>query len=175
MLYPNALRDTLLRIAETGMYQPLWSGRILAEVRGALLRNGIAARNVDRTLSFVQSAFPEAFVEGWEPLEDAMGNHVKDRHVLAAAVRGHADVIVTSNLRDFPSTTCDQWDIEVQHPDTFLLYELELAPDAIVRVLREQAAATGKPPHRSMTLGDVLASLENCGAPVFASAVRSLL
>jgi hypothetical protein len=114
-------------------------------------------------------------VEGWEPLEDSMGNHVKDRHVLAAAVRGHANVIVTSNLRDFPSTACEPWDVEVQHPDTFLLYELELAPAVILNVLQEQASSTGKPPHHSMTLGDVLASLENCGAPVFVSEVRSWL
>ncbi|GAA0970729.1 PIN domain-containing protein [Acrocarpospora macrocephala] len=175
MLYPNALRDTLLRVAEAGIYQPLWSERILAEVRGALLRNGLPELNVDRTLSFVRAAFPEAMVEGWEPLEDSMGNHVKDRHVLAAAVRGHADVIVTSNLRDFTSAACEPWDVEVQHPDTFLLYELELAPAVILNVLREQASSTGKPPHRSMTLEDVLASLENCGAPVFVSAVRSWL
>ncbi|WP_214107829.1 PIN domain-containing protein [Acrocarpospora catenulata] len=175
VLYPNALRDTLLRVAEAGVYQPLWSERILAEVRGALIRNGLPELSVDRTLSFVRAAFPEAMVEGWEPLEDSMGNHVKDRHVLAAAVRGHADVIVTSNLRDFPSAACEPWDIDVQHPDTFLLYELELAPAVILDVLREQASSTGKPPHSSMTLEDVLASLENCGAPVFVAEVRSWL
>ncbi|WP_222709081.1 hypothetical protein [Nonomuraea sp. C10] len=86
-----------------------------------------------------------------------------------------ADVIVTFNLRDFPSAACKSWDVEVQHPDTFLLYELELAPAAILQVLREQAAATGRPPHRSMAIEDILGSLENCGAPVFAAAVRSWL
>ncbi|WP_222709080.1 hypothetical protein [Nonomuraea sp. C10] len=85
VLYPNALRDTLLRVAEAGVYQPLWSERILAEVRGALLRNGLPESSVDRTFGFVRAAFSEAMVEGWEPLEDSMGNHVKDRHVLAAA------------------------------------------------------------------------------------------
>lgn len=119
-------------------------------------------------------------IEGWEPFEDSMGNHVKDRHVkdrhvLAAAVRGHADVIVTLNLRDFPSSACEHLDIEIQHPDTFLCYELEQAPDVILQVLREQAAATGKPPHLPMSLEDVLSSLENCGTPVFAATARSLL
>lgn len=173
VLYPNALRDTLLRIAEAGIYQPLWSERILAEVRGALVRKGLAESRVDRTLSFVRNAFPEAIVEGWERLEDAMGNHAKDRHVLAAAVRGHADVIVTFNLRDFPQSVCSPLDIEVQHPDTFLCYELEQAPAAIQRILMEQAAGTGKLPHPRLTVSDVLAALENCGAPVFAAMVRS--
>ena len=175
VLYPNALRDTLLRIAEAGIYQPLWSERILAEVQGALVRKGRPGPLVDRMLSYVRAAFPEAMVEGWESLEDSMGNHVKDRHVLAAAVRGHAHVIVTINKRDFPSSACDSLDIDVQHPDTFLCYELEQAPDVILQVLQEQAAATGKPPHAPMSLEDVLSSLENCGAPVFAATARSLL
>ena len=174
VLYPNALRDTLLRTAEAGIYQPLWSERILAEVRGALVRNGRSEQLVDRMLSFVRGAFPEAMVKGWEPLEDSMGNHVKDRHVLAAAVRGHADVVVTLNLRDFPSSACDHLDIEVQHPDTFLCHNLEQAPEIILQVLREQASSTGKPPHSSMSIEDVLSSLENCGTPVFAATARSL-
>ncbi|WP_218825113.1 PIN domain-containing protein [Streptosporangium subroseum] len=175
VLYPNALRDTLLRTAEAGIYQPLWSERILAEVRGALVRNGRPELLVDRTFSFVRRAFPEAMVEGWEPLEDSMGNHVKDRHVLAAAVRGHADVIVTLNLRDFPGSACEHLDIEVQHPDTFLCYKLEQAPDVILHVLEEQVAATGKPSHLPMTMKDVLSSLENCGTPVFVANARSFL
>ncbi|WP_066366806.1 PIN domain-containing protein [Herbidospora mongoliensis] len=173
VLYPNVLRDTLLRVAEASAYQPLWSERILAEARKALIGKGLPEPNVKRTLSFMRAAFPEAMVEGWEPLEESMGNHVKDRHVLAAAVRGHAEVIVTFNLRDFTPTACEAWDVEAQHPDTFLLYELELAPAVILNVLEEQAAATGKPPYPAMSLDDVLASLENCGAPVFVSEVRS--
>ncbi|MGV9596135.1 PIN domain-containing protein [Streptosporangium sandarakinum] len=175
VLYPNALRDTLLRTAEAGVYQPLWSERILEEARRALVRNGRPESLVQRTFAFVRKAFPEALVEGWEPLENSMENHVKDRHVLAAAVRGHADVIVTFNLRDFPRSACDHLDIEVQHPDTFLCYELERAPLLILDVLREQAAATGRPPRPPMTLRDVLGSLEKCGAPEFAATSRSLL
>ncbi|WP_062356390.1 PIN domain-containing protein [Herbidospora yilanensis] len=175
VLYPNALRDTLLRVAEAGVYQPLWSERILTEVQEALVRNGLSAQKVERTLSFARAAFPEAMVEGWEPLEDSMGNHVKDRHVLAAAVRGHADVIVTFNLRDFTPAACEPWDVQAQHPDTFLLYELEAAPGVILNVLTEQAAATGRPPHRPMTLEEVIGSLETCGVPVFVSEVRSWL
>ncbi|WP_063813175.1 PIN domain-containing protein [Herbidospora daliensis] len=165
VLFPNALRDTLLRLAQAGTYQPLWSERILAEVHGALIRKGLPESNVTRMVSLARRAFPEATVTGWESLERSMTNDPKDRHVLAAAVRGHAHAIVTFNLRDFPLTACEPWDIEPLHPDTFLLHEVECARSVILNVLKEQAAATGKPPRPAMTLEDVLSSLEICGSP----------
>ncbi|WP_433252761.1 PIN domain-containing protein [Streptosporangium sp. CA-135522] len=175
VLYPNTLRDTLLRIAEQGTYQPLWSEKILNEVRGALVRNGRSEEKADYALGCMKAAFPEAMVNGWESLESAMSNHPKDRHVLATAVRAHADVVVTANMRDFPASACEPFEISVQHPDTFLCYELEQAPYAIVQVLREQANATGRRTHRPMSIEDLLTSLANCGAPVFVSAVENWL
>ncbi|WP_030452719.1 PIN domain-containing protein [Herbidospora cretacea] len=175
VLYPSALRDTLLRLAEAGTYQPLWSERILAEVQKALIHKRVPEQNVARMLSLVECAFPEAMVTGWESLESSMTNHPKDRHVLAAAVRGHADAIVTFNLRDFPGAACEPWDVEPLDPDTFLLHELESAPAVILNVVKDQAAATGTPPYPAMTLEDVLSSLEKCRVPRFVAEVRSQL
>jgi predicted nucleic acid-binding protein len=172
VLYPNALRDTLLRIAETGIYQPLWSDKILDEVHGVLERKG---RRADYVLDCIRQAFPEAMVHGWESLEGSMTNHPKDRHVLAAAVRGHADVIVTANLKDFPAVSVEAFDIEVQHPDVFLCYELEHAPDVILNVLFEQAADTGKEGRPSLSVHDVIDDLERCGVNVFGHQVRQWL
>ncbi|MBA9002197.1 PIN domain-containing protein [Thermomonospora cellulosilytica] len=172
VLYPNALRDTLLRIAEAGIYQPLWSDKILEEVHGVLERKG---RRADYVIECIRQAFPDALVHGWENLEGSMTNHPKDRHVLAAAVRGHADVIVTMNLKDFPASSVEGLDIEVQHPDTFLCYELEHAPYAIMQVLFEQAEDTGKQGRPQLTVHDVLDELVRCGAKEFAHQVRQWL
>ena len=46
--------------------------------------------------------FPDARVTSYEELIGSMTNHPKDRHVLAAAVAGRADMLVTENLKDFP-------------------------------------------------------------------------
>src|SRR5581483_10914840 len=88
VLYPDALRDTLPRIAEAGIYQPLWSEKILEEVHSVLKRKG---RRADHVVDCLRRAFPDAMIYGWEPFEGSMSNHPKDRHVLTAAVRGRAD------------------------------------------------------------------------------------
>jgi hypothetical protein len=86
--------------------------------------------------------FPEAWVEGFEPLVDAMMNDPKDRHVLAAAVRAHADLIVTYNLRHFRAAP-QTWEIEVQGPSTFLRGLYDLDAGLFVIKLHEQAAPVG--------------------------------
>ena len=86
----------------------------------------------------MQGAFPDAMVEqrAYRPLIDNMTNEPKDRHVLAAAVVGRADVIVTANVADFPPEACEPCGIEVQDPDTFLCHQFELAPIPFMSTLR---------------------------------------
>ncbi|MEV7526765.1 PIN domain-containing protein [Streptomyces sp. NPDC091371] len=121
VLYPNYLRDTLLRLAEAEVYEPLWSGGILEE-----LRRNIAERTDEltakRLVDVMGSAFPDSSVTGYESLIPAMRNDPKDRHVLAAAVRGHAHALVTLNLRDFPSEAVGPYEIDVLSPDDFLYW-----------------------------------------------------
>src|ERR1035437_5435600 len=89
VLIPMPLADTLLRMAEAPrVYLPQWSQAIMDEVT----RNLIAKREEE-----LRRHFPEAWVEGYEPLIGAMTNDPGDRHVLAAAVRSHSDLIVTYN------------------------------------------------------------------------------
>lgn len=104
VLYPAYLRDVLLRIAAAEVYQVRWSEQILDEMARNLKRKVSAPRHheIDRMVEKMKTAFPEAMVTGHENLIPSMTNHEEDRHVLAAAVRGRADVIVTSNLKHFP-------------------------------------------------------------------------
>ena len=112
------------------------------------MRNLIAKFNMDRPRRSsanrkIHCHFPEAWVEDFEPLINAMTKDPKDRHVLAAAVRSHSELIVTYNRRDFPKSSVEQFDIEVQGPSTFLrgLYDLE--PGLTVHKVHEQAKAIG--------------------------------
>jgi hypothetical protein len=82
-----------------------------------------------------------------------------DRHVLAAAIRCGAQVIVTANLTDFPAAKLAPFDIEAQHPDEFILHLIDLAPGVVVGALQEQAAALKKPPRSVGELLDILESL----------------
>jgi len=103
-------------------------------------------------------AVADCMVSGYEPLEAGLTlPDPDDRHVLAAAIRANAQVIVTANLDDFPHHALAAYDIEAKHPDDFLLDSLDLAPGAMVRCLIEQAGALKQPP---MTVAELLQILK---------------
>ncbi|WOQ17868.1 PIN domain-containing protein [Raineyella sp. W15-4] len=175
VLVPIALTDTLLRLAEAGLYRPLWSTAILDEMVEAIeeihpdLRPGRARHRADQ----MQGAFEDATVTGWEPLLAGIDlPDPDDRHVVAAAQRGRADVIVTANLSDFPEPILNALDIEIQSPDEFLLNQLDLDAGRTMRVLHEQASATRIP---SITVEELLRHLARCGVPEFSEAARGQL
>ncbi|MEU1603496.1 PIN domain-containing protein [Micromonospora matsumotoense] len=112
VLIPNALCDFLLRLAEEDLYQPRWSPDILAEVRRHV---PVPAAAIDRRIAFMNAAFEDALVTGYETLIDQMSNDPKDRHVLAAAVATGADSIITCNLRDFPLAACEPHGVVAEH------------------------------------------------------------
>lgn len=175
VLVPVALADTLLRLAEADLYRPLWSERILDEMVDAIkavrpnLPPGAARRRADVMRLF----FEDAEVGGWQDLEPSITlPDPDDRHVVAAAVRGRADLIVTANTRDFPTGVLSGMGLEVQHPDEFLLNQLDLEPDLTIAALHRQAAATRRP---AITTKILLGHLAKCGVPGFARAAAPQL
>ena len=100
------------------MYLPRWSNEILDELRRTLLEKlGRSPEQVDHLLAELNRHFADARVEAFETLVALMTNDPGDRHVIAAAVKCGAEAIVTFNLRHFPDTALDNWNIEAQHPD----------------------------------------------------------
>ena len=94
--------DTLLRIAsEPAFFTPRWSKDILDEVHRTLLKFGYQTEQADRRISAMMENFPDALVEGYEPLVPSLGNDPQDRHVLAAAVKCNAHAVVTNNKKHF--------------------------------------------------------------------------
>lgn len=147
VLIPMPLADTLLRMAEhPRLYLPKWSQQILDEVsRNLSSKWNMLAEKVERRENALRSHFPEAMVEGFEALADLMTNNPGDRHVLAAAVRCNAELIVTFNRRHFPPESLEQWQVEAQGPSTFLrgLYDLEAG--LFIQKLHAQADTIGVP------------------------------
>lgn len=180
VLYPSHLRDVLLQIAQNGVYRALWSSEILDELARTLkarhLGRGHDERTVDayvqRLLAQMTTAFPDALVENWSALVSTVTlPDPDDRHVVAAAIVGRADVIVTQNLRDFPADALPT-PLLVQSADVFLLDSLDLHPDAVLAAVRMVAARTGRHgPHREP--GEIVESISE--APGFASEVRRRL
>lgn len=178
VLVPNVLRDTLLRVAEANFYRPLWSRDIIAETRRAILRirPNVDPVRLDATFAEMNRAFSDALVAGYEPLIAGMTNDEGDRHVLAAAVMGRADVIVTNNVKDFPPSAVDPFKIEVLDPDYFLCLQYDLIPSVMVDVLKKQSDETGRSPGKSkLGLPELLERLGKAGAPRFMECVQSQL
>lgn len=172
VLVPIALADTLLRVAERGLHRPLWSDRILTEAQEAIEEShpGI---DVAKRFTSMREAFEDALVTDWEALEPGIQlPDEDDRHVVAAAIRGGADAIVTANRTDFPATTLSPLGLEALHPDGFLLDQVDLSPPTIVQVIREQAAHTKNPP---LSPQDLATLLSRAGVPGFADKILRLM
>lgn len=146
VLIPYYLCDTLLHLADARFYVPLWSEALLDEVgRNLIEQIGEPPDRVAKRIGAMTEAFPYATVTGYENLIPAMTNHPKDRHVLAAAVQGGASIIVTANMKDFPTSSLEPHEIKALTPDEFLLDLLDLNTDVALMTLGEQRAAYENP------------------------------
>lgn len=175
VLYPQYLRDVLLRLAHPsrGLYSPRWSPLILAEVERNLVQNaGADGGRAAAMIALMRQHFPDAEVSPPDELVAAMTNHPKDRHVLAAAVHCQCDFLVTDNVKDFPVASCVPFGVAVLTADEFLSEMHEQEPDVVLEVAARLARALRKPP---MTLHDLVAALARAQLPQFASRLRAQL
>lgn len=150
VLFPAPLRDLLIRLGQASLVRARWTEQILDEVfRNIKLRRpDLNEASLQRTRTLMNAAIRDSVVTGYEQLIDGLNLPDKDdRHVLAAAVRSGAQIIVTSNLRDFPDEALKAFGIEAQSPDEFVLNLLDLAPGAVAAIVSKQAADLKNPPH----------------------------
>ena len=152
----GSLCDLYLRLAEPPrLYTPIWSEEILKEVhrtQTTKLKRCYTPDQATRWNEAVKKAFPEASVAGWEGLVSAMPNDPKDRHVLAAAIKGRASLIVTFNLKHFPPSALRQFNIDAVHPQDYLLTLWSMSPAVVMAKL----AAIARDSRERMEIQDVL-------------------
>lgn len=140
VLYPTVAREILLAVAKEGLFEPLWSPRILEEWARAARKLGPTGEVQARAeIAVVTAAWPRSSItprDGdlarlWLPDEN-------DIHVLAAAIAGSADLLLTWNMRDFPRHTLQDEGVERSDPDSFLmelwLSEPQPVTDAVNRI-----------------------------------------
>lgn len=163
MLYPSTLRDLLIRIAQARLVQAKWTDRILDEVFKNLLVNrpDLDPTALARTRTLMICAVRDCLITGYEPLINGLDlPDPDDRHVLAAAIKARAQVIVTSNLKDFPAECLARWDIEAKSPDEFVSDQVDLDGKIVWGCVQQIADTWRKPPG---TTDDVLLALERSG------------
>ena len=163
ILYPAPLRDLFIRLSQAGLVRAKWTDTIHEEwIRNVLKDNPrLSAERLARTRTLMNEAVRDCLVTGYEELIPSLDlPDPDDRHVLAAAIRCSAHVIVTYNLSDFPAETLARFDIEAQHPDDFLSSLLDVSPGAVCGAVKRQRESLRNPPK---TAKELLITLESQG------------
>jgi predicted nucleic acid-binding protein len=174
VLYPAELRNLLMHLALTGLFRAKWSANVHEEWISALLekRPDLTRAKLERTRALMDLHAVDALVTGYEDLIPRLRlPDPNDRHVLAAAIRGQAEVIVTMNLRDFPSEVVAPFGIEAQHPDQFILRLLDLAPDTVIAAAETNRQSLKNP---AKTVAEYLEALERQGLACTVSALTKV-
>lgn len=172
VLYPSALRSFLLHLALADLYRARWSNAVHEEWISNLLRSrpDLTRERLERTRRLMDKATLDSLVEDYEALIPSL--HLPDeddRHILAAAIVGGAQVIVTKNLKDFPAAALRPHRLEAQHPDKFVQNLIERSPDLVLQAAETHRQTLKNPPQ---TVAEYLVSLEAQGLPGAAAALR---
>jgi len=136
VIYPTVMREMILGVAGAGAFVPLWSERILAEWVHATAKIGADAQaQATGEAALMAAKWPEASV-AWPPSLEARLwlPDPADRHVLAAAITGSADGILTLNARDFPRGVLAEEGLWRADPDGFLHGIWQARPDLVAEV-----------------------------------------
>jgi len=169
VLFSMTITDIALEAAQADFFRPRWSADIHDEwIRNLLKKNDKHDRaRIDYRRKTMDSAFPDALVAGYEDLVHVLDlPDQDDRHVLAAAIVGNADVIVTKNVKHFPDSKLAPFAIEVQHPDTFLIHQRGLNPAKFLECVRRCRSRLKNPPK---TADEYLDGLKRAELVVLAS------
>lgn len=171
VLAPLVTREALFAAARHGLFHARWSARIEAEWAHAAAKEarGLSPQMIAGDLALARAAFPDALVTEWEALEGPLSlPDWDDRHVLAAAVKANARLLITDNLRDFPSRALAAYGIRPVAADAFLSELYAERPTAMASALREMASAA---PPEAMSSG-LPALLKRARLPQLAKAVK---
>lgn len=171
VLYPQLIRDTLLSLAVANLYHARWSRTIHEEWTRNLAKDRPEwAAKLPAVVELMNASVPDCLVTHYEKLVPSIElPDPDDRHVVAAAIVGHADAIVTFNTKDFPPALLQPYGIEVQHPDEFLMNQLQLQKIPALSAIKKMRARWTNPERPALAL---IAAFEKRGLPLTADLLR---
>ena len=173
VIYPVEVRDLLFWFAHYELYTPKWSVHIFDEWMGVMARNGVPEEEILKRVEKANKAFPDALVTKYEALIELLNlPDLKDRHVLAAAIKTNANVIVTNNLKDFPLEVLEPLGISAKSADDFLTDIIDLNPEKAIQAFRKMVMNRRDP---DLDEYEVLAALRNNGLKDTADYLHALL
>jgi predicted nucleic acid-binding protein len=157
VIYPLWIRDLLLWFAHHDLFTPKWSRHIFDEWIEVMKRKGISEEEIQIRIKIMNDAFPDALVENYEVLmENLILPDEKDKHVLAAAIKTNADIIVTNNLKDFPEIYLATYGLSAKSADDFLTDIIDLNHELSTTAFRNLVLNKKNPPLDEYHVLDIL-------------------
>jgi predicted nucleic acid-binding protein len=147
VIFPLWTRDLLLWFAFHDLYTPKWSNHIFDEWVEVMHRKSVPVDEAKKRSEKLNAAFPDALVRNYEPLIKTLElPDEKDRHVLAAAIKTNANLIVTNNLKDFPPDYLASFGLSAKCPDDFFTDIIDLNHEISIRAFKDLVFNKRKPP-----------------------------
>lgn len=172
VLFPRLHRDILLSLTHADLYTARWSAEIEKEWTTNYKKKYPDAE-ISHLLDCMRQAVPDALIVGYEEFIPSIQlPDPDDRHVVAAAIRGNADAIVTSNIKDFPAVVIANYDIEIQTPDQFVLNQILLHPPRALIAIKRMRERWERPTMTSLSMVDLF---EQRSLPQTAAHLRDML
>lgn len=173
VIFPVVIRDLLFWFAYYELYTPKWSENIFEEWKIVMIRKGVDEAEAQKRVQKANIAFPDALVKNYKGLiGDLKLPDEDDRHVLAAAIRTNANLIVTNNLKDFPSDYLDSFGLKAKSADDFLTDIIDLNQGKAIEAFKEMVLNRKNP---AMDEYQVLESLRKNGLKDTADYLHALL
>jgi len=173
VIYPIEIRDLLFWFAHYDLYTPKWSSHIFDEWRDVMKRKGVSEEESLKRMDKANIAFPDALVINYSGLISGLSlPDPKDCHVLAAAIKTNANVIVTNNTKDFPKDYLSSYGLSAKTADDFLTDIIDLNPEEAIKAFREMVLNRRNPDLDEFELLDIL---RNRGLTDTANYLHSLL
>lgn len=174
VLFSRLQRDVLLSLAHADLYTARWTQEIENEWTASLKKKyPDAAEKIPLLVEQMREAIPDCLIVDYELFIPSLKlPDENDRHVLAAAIRGNADAIVSLNTKDFPVDVLSKFDIEIQTPDQFVLNQIMLHPPKALTAIKKMRARWDRP---SLTASDMIDLFEKRQLPQTAAHLRDVL
>jgi len=173
IIYPVDIRDVLFWFAYYELFTPKWSQHIFDELKNVMLAKGLPPDRIQQQIDRANRAFPDALVQNYESLIDTLElPDINDRHVLAAAIKINANIIVTNNLSDFPEEYLSSFGLTAKSADDFITDLIDLKHSTAVEAFRQLVVNRTNP---DLDEYEVLDILRNRGLKGTADYLHSLI
>lgn len=173
IIYPIEIRDIIFWFAYYELFTVKWSGHIFEEWESVMERKGVSPDEIKKRTDVANKAFPDALVTNYESLIGCLElPDEKDKHVLAAAIKTNANVIVTNNLKDFPNDYLAKFSLIAKSADDFIADIIDLNQGKAIEAFKEMVLRRRNP---DLDEYEVLDNLRKNGLKDSADYLHSLL